>query len=104
MTPTRIEIEDGRRVLITWDDGAESQLTARDLRAACRCAGCREPDGERATELVLGGPVPVVIDDAKLVGNYAVAFVFSPDGHSTGIYPYSALRELGESGGGKPSA
>jgi ATP-binding protein involved in chromosome partitioning len=103
MTPTRIEIDAGTRVSMTWDDGMETDLTAADLRAACRCAACREPAGEEATALVVGGPVPVTIDDAKLVGSYAIAFVFAPDGHSTGIYPFSSLRELG-SRKGSPNA
>lgn len=109
MTPIRIEVEEGVRVVVTWEDGVESELTARQLRRACRCAVCREPDGEIATAAVLDGDSPVTIDDAKLVGNYAISFGFAPDGHSTGIYPFPALRELGESGGdegrgGSPSA
>ena len=93
-TPEKIEIDAGTEVTITWVDGTTTQLTAAALRAACQCASCREPDGLRRTEAVLSGAVPVTISDAKLVGGYALNFVFSPDGHGTGIYPFPVLREL----------
>lgn len=95
--PERIEVEDGATVVLTWPDGAESRLTAGDLRAACQCAACREPDGIERTRALLDGPVPVTITEAKLVGGYAINFVFAPDGHGTGIYPFPALRELADS-------
>ena len=97
--PVRIEIEDGTSVSITWDDDTTTTLQAAQLRRACPCAGCREPDGRQRTDLVLGGPVPVNISDARLVGGYALTFVFSPDGHATGIYPFSGLYEMGRSAG-----
>ena len=81
--PQRIEIEEGTRVLITWE-----------LRRACPCAGCREPDGRTRIDTVLGGPAPVTISDAKLVGGYALGFSFAPDGHSTGIFSFDVLKSL----------
>ena len=93
--PVRIEVVDGVTVVIEWDDGAISELAAPGLRAACQCAGCREPAGAAEIEALLGSPVPVTISDAKLVGGYAVSFTFGPDGHGTGIYPFAALYELG---------
>lgn len=91
-TPTRIEVEEGSRVILTWEDGAESRWTAAELRGACQCASCREPAGAEQTAAVLGGPVPVTISEARLVGGYAISFVFGPDGHGTGIYPFESLR------------
>ena len=92
--PARIEIEEGEHVTLTWEDGSVTELTAAQLRAACQCASCREPDGEAQTAAILAGPVPVKISEAKLVGGYAINFVFSPDGHGTGIYPFEVLRVL----------
>jgi DUF971 family protein len=92
--PQRIEVVDGETVELTWEDGVVSQLDAATLRGSCMCAGCREPAGEAATREVLDGPEPVKIAGAELVGGYALQFVFEPDGHGTGIYPFSALREL----------
>lgn len=91
--PTRIAIEDGTAVVIEWEDGSETHLTAQDLRAACSCAACREPAGEQATQRALEGEVGILA--AQLVGGYAVNFTFSPDGHGTGIFPYDVLRSLG---------
>jgi DUF971 family protein len=92
--PARIEIEDGERVVLAWEDGATTVLTARRLREACACATCREPSGEAATRAVLAGGSPIRIADAQLVGAYALNFSFEPDGHHTGIYPFDVLRTL----------
>ena len=98
--PQRIEVIEGIDVVITWESGATSTYSAPQLRGACQCAECREEVGRRATERVLAGPEPVTISAAKLVGGYAVNFVFGPDGHSTGIFPFPALRSLAEASDG----
>jgi DUF971 family protein len=95
--PQRIEVVEGARVEITWDDGIESTYTARDLRAACQCAWCREPGGRAELEALLAGDEPITISDTSLVGGYALRFVFGPDGHGTGVYPLEDLRALSES-------
>ena len=92
--PAKIEVEGGATVTLTWEDGSVSTLTAARLRAACPCATCREPTGEEATRLVLTGLDPVVIQGAALVGAYAINFVFGPDAHSTGIFPFAELRRI----------
>jgi DUF971 family protein len=91
--PQRIEV-DGSSVAFTWEDGEVSRFSAAELRAACECAICREPQGMEATRAVLAGADPVTVDDARLVGGYAIAFTFAPDGHGTGIYPFQRLRSL----------
>lgn len=93
--PLRIEVSNKTTVAIEWDDGTTNTLDAAELRRACMCAGCREPAGEQATAAVLAGELPVTIEEARLVGGYAITFVFGPDGHGTGIYPFDALRSLG---------
>ena len=92
--PARIEVDGGASVTLTWDDGSMSVFTAAELRGACQCASCREPTGQEATRLVLGGAAPVTIEDTALVGGYALSFVFGPDGHGTGIYPFVELKHL----------
>ncbi len=95
--PQRIEVVEGARVEITWDDGTESSYGARDLRAACMCATCREPSGRAALDAILAGTDQVTIIDTSLVGGYALRFVFGPDDHGTGVYPLEDLRAMSDS-------
>jgi DUF971 family protein len=92
--PERIDVGDPVRVEITWDDGTVSSVSASALRAACPCAGCREPSGRAEIARVLGGEVRIV--SARLVGSYAMGFTFSPDGHSTGIFPFDLVQSVAE--------
>jgi len=94
--PQRIEVIEGSHVDVTWEDGTATELDAATLRAACLCATCREPAGEAATEAVLTGEEPVTISAAELVGGYAIRFTFEPDGHGTGVYPFTLLREIAD--------
>jgi Mrp family chromosome partitioning ATPase/DUF971 family protein len=74
----------------------ESVLNAADLRKACRCAACvDEVTGECRIKL---SSVPADIRAVTLTpqGNYGVLVKWS-DGHLTGIYSYSQLRELASS-------
>jgi ATP-binding protein involved in chromosome partitioning len=92
--PTRIEVEAGALTL-SWEDGSDRLVSARDLRAACPCASCREPDGAQRIDRVLSGLLAVTMSDVRVVGDYALSITFSPDGHSSGIFPYSLLRNVG---------
>ena len=94
--PRRIEVDGGTVVVLTWEDGTATSFTAAQVRAACPCATCREPAGMEQTRLALNGLAPVTIVESKLVGGYAINFVFGPDAHGTGIFPFADLRRLGE--------
>jgi DUF971 family protein len=79
---------------IVWADGAESYFDPHALRCACACAQCvDEMTGHKTLDdrRVPAGVRAVAI---HRVGNYAISIVWS-DGHDTGIYPFSRLRELG---------
>ncbi len=89
--PRSIELERGRTLIVTWDDGRGDRLSAARLRDACPCASC----GNRPSPHVPAGP-DTTIEQVGLVGAYAINLTFRPDGHSTGIYPFTLLRELGE--------
>ena len=91
--PIRIEVKDGRTLVLSWDDGTDGDITADDLRGACPCASCGEPAGRRAIAGALGRADAIRIDDAHLVGAYALGVRFS-DGHATGIFPFDVLRAL----------
>ncbi|MDR9394757.1 MAG: P-loop NTPase [Roseovarius sp.] len=80
-------------LVIGWQDGAETAIDARDLRLSCQCAACRdEMSGKR---LLDPETVPLDVAPTRIwsVGNYAIGVAFS-DGHSSGIYPYKALRAM----------
>jgi len=95
--PEKIEVNDGRAVVITWSDGMVQTITAPELRGACMCAACREDAGAQVTASLLEQPDQIRISAAALVGAYAINFGFAPDNHSTGIYAYDSLRAMAES-------
>jgi DUF971 family protein len=91
ITPRKIDVQQGERIVIEWDDGRVDTVQATLLREACPCASCR------TTPLRLPHPnlENCRISDVSLVGSYAINVVFAPDGHQTGIYSYDILREIG---------
>jgi len=96
LPPARIErLPDERLLLVVWPDGLERRLNLVQLRGQCRCARCvDEITGERIIDLE-GIDPDIVIRDLKLVGSYALKICWS-DGHDTGLYTWSHLRELCE--------
>jgi DUF971 family protein len=91
--------EDEARLRITWKDGVAFEYVPRELRLLCPCAGCvDETTGVRTLrrEMVDEGVYPTAI---HYIGRYALQCVWS-DGHSTGIYTFEYLREIGEASGG----
>jgi len=87
-------LNEGAEIRIQWEEqGHVAVYPARLLRLACACATCvEEVSGERLLD-------PATVPDdvhalrVRLVGQYAVHFVWS-DGHSTGIYPFDRLLEI----------
>ena len=92
--PTNITLHQKSRVLeIAFDDGATFRLPYEFLRVYSPSAEVR---GHGAGQEVLQtGKRAVEIRSLEPVGSYAVQPVFS-DGHSTGIYSWDYLYELGE--------
>ncbi len=88
----------GPELAIRWNDQIESYLDLETLRRACPCATCSgEPDALGHSEPPLAVYDPDRAFQMKsyiIVGGYA----FQPtwgDGHSTGLYTFPSLRELG---------
>ena len=84
-SPAGLEIE--------WPEGGSAFVGSRKLRASCRCASCvDEMSGKR---LLREEEIPEDIEPLEIVklGNYALRISWS-DGHNSGIYPWSQLREL----------
>ena len=89
----------GNELAVRWNDGQESYLPLEPLRRACPCAGCcGEPDATGHVE-----KPHVSYDPARsfqlrsygIVGGYALQPVWG-DGHSTGLYAFPLLRQLGQ--------
>ena len=86
---------DERTISILWEDGHRQDFDVRDLRLACHCALCIEEMSGRPIldpKTVRPDVAPRTVSS---VGNYAFTVNWS-DGHSTGIYSFTALRDLGE--------
>ena len=101
--PTQLDLDRNRELRITWADGAVGVIPLATLRKNCPCAGCRH-ERETAAARTTGLPVieagprqeeMVVVTDAELVGQYAIAITWQ-DGHSTGIYDFKLLRSLAD--------
>lgn len=93
-TPSAIRQAGPQTLAIVWGDGHESRYDVRALRLACGCAACIDEwtgEGRLDPASVPEDVRPVRIDP---VGRYAIQIEWS-DGHSSGIYPFRRLRELG---------
>ncbi len=91
--PSEIRREDeGRRLVVVFEDGGKFGLSAEHLRVRSPSAEVRgHGEAERKT---VGGKRNVRILAVAPVGNYAVRLDFD-DGHSTGIYTWRELHTLG---------
>lgn len=91
--PTELRLNPAKdRLHVAFEDGTAFALSAEFLRVHSPSAEVR---GHGADERkILGGKAKVMIAAVEPVGNYAVRLVFS-DGHSTGIYSWAYLHEVG---------
>jgi len=93
--PVGFRQRDTRTMSILWQDGQQNDLDVRDVRLGCRCALCVEEMSGRK----LLDPANIRPDVAPRmihsVGNYAITINWN-DGHSTGIYSFELLRNIGE--------
>jgi DUF971 family protein len=94
--PVELRLKRAEKVLeIDYDDGASFRLPAELLRVESPSAEVKgHGTGQKVT---VPGKRQVGLVAAEPVGRYAVRLVFD-DGHDTGIYSWSYLRELGETG------
>ena len=91
--PTELRLRKDRKALVvSFDNSERYDLAAEYLRVKSPSA---EVQGHSAEERkTVPGKINVMILEVIPVGNYAVRLVFD-DMHSTGIYGWDYLRELG---------
>ena len=91
--PTELKLQKNRKILgVAFDNGERYELAAEYLRVKSPSA---EVQGHAPEERkTIPGKREVMILEVLPVGNYAVRLVFD-DMHSTGIYGWNYLRELG---------
>ena len=95
--PVEIRLPKDRRALcVAFDDGRSFDLPAELLRVTSPSAEVQgHSEAERKT---VGGKRNVTILSVDPVGNYAVRIGFD-DMHSTGIYSWAFLHDLGVNAG-----
>ncbi len=98
--PRNIDISKTQGVTIIWNDGHESQFPLPYLRDHCPCATCSNAHGTSEPQAGTVSRNPFVmykerpkIRDVEMVGRYAMRILWS-DGHNTGIYSWTHLREI----------
>jgi DUF971 family protein len=98
MIPTQIKLSSPDELSIKWGDGHASIISLHSLRDNCPCAGCQ---GETVL-LKMYKPEPqqhllgrYTLTGIQQVGHYAIQISWG-DGHTTGIYTWEILRNLGE--------
>ncbi len=95
LTPQTLRAHRDERLLeIVWPDQRVDRLSYYDLRCGCPCAVCVDEITGKALLRRESIPADVHAQGVAFVGNYALRVDWS-DGHSTGIYTWDRLRELG---------
>lgn len=92
--PTQLKVSADRRTLtVAFKDGRSYAIEAELLRV--RSPSAEVQGHSPAQRVTVGGKTNVAITEVVAVGNYAVRLIFD-DGHSTGIFTWAFLSELGE--------
>ncbi|MBD2857511.1 DUF971 domain-containing protein [Spongiibacter sp. KMU-158] len=92
--PSQIKLHKKSRELeLIYSSGEAYRLSCEFLRVHSPSAEVRGHG--KGQEVLQTGKINVEITDIIPTGNYALQLVFS-DGHNSGIYSWSYLKELGE--------
>jgi DUF971 family protein len=91
-------VNDGKTLIIKWQDNVEHVISAFNIRFRCPCAHC--VDEITGVQLIKEENIPpnVKILESVPVGRYGVKFSFddpSP-GANSGIFTFTFLRQLGD--------
>ena len=93
-----IEVERDSHMTVVFGDDVTIKYDVAELRLACPCATCvgRRNAGESVAPPVERGEA-ISITDADLAGAFGINLDWS-DGHRTGIYAWTYLREAFDAG------
>ena len=95
--PKHLDLERSRGLQVTWQDETTSFFPVDYLRRMSPSAESRalreELDQNPLAVLPASQSEPLKAENLELVGSYAVRISFN-DGHHTGLYTWSYLREL----------
>ena len=86
------KIEDGKKLLILFDDNCEFTISAELLRVECPSADIQGHGGPKIT---VKNKSDVLVNKIEEVGNYAIRIIFSDD-HSSGIFSWDLLYDFGK--------
>lgn len=98
-TPKHLDLKKDRGLTIEWADGTSSYYSIAYLRKMSPSAdmrNLREEMKKNPLTVLPSGPArasTLAAESAELVGNYAIKIVFN-DGHATGLYSWTYLREI----------
>jgi len=93
-----ITVDRERSVTVVFGDDLSHTFDLLEMRLNCPCASCRgDRDRDRDPWPKPGNPEPIAITNAELHGAWGLGIVWN-DGHSTGIYPWEALRRWADEG------
>ncbi len=94
--PTELKVSKDRRTFtVTFSDGFSAEIPAETMRVLSPSAEVQgHGPGQKVT---VPGKRNIGIRAVVATGNYAVRVAFD-DGHDSGIFTWSYLRELGERG------
>jgi DUF971 family protein len=97
LEPAHLDVRKTEGLHVEWSDGSTSFYPCDLLRRMSPSADSRVMRSEiRDNPLAILPKTPsgpITIQNAELVGNYAIRFTFS-DGHTAGIYSWDYLKSL----------
>ena len=86
------KIENGKNLLILFDDNCEFTISAELLRVECPSADIQ---GHGGPKIIVKNKSDVLVNKIEEVGNYAIRIIFSDD-HSSGIFSWDLLYDFGK--------
>ncbi len=84
---------DDKTITLAWPGGETATVANAALRRACNCALCIDEMTNKPLLDPKAVPADIHAVKAGIIGNYAVLVDWS-DGHNTGFFPYSVIRDL----------